>query len=100
MGLKTERGEDERLRQAQSKGRKKNPVSSPALPGKGQPFLPKSGYAHDTPNKTLFLLCLKQLRLVSVPCNQSPDQLKYQSGVVFVEGVMGVEEVQSVTEWI
>lgn len=56
------------------------------------------GYALDTPNKTLFLLCLKQLRLVSVPCNQSPDQLKYQSGDV--EGVMGAEEGRSVTEWI
>lgn len=73
-------------------------MSSPALPGKGQPLPPKSGHAHDTPNKTLFLLCLKQLRLVSVPCN--PDRLKYQSGDVSVEGVMGVEEVRSVTEWI
>lgn len=53
-------------------------MSSPALPGKGEPFLPQPGCTHDTPNKTPSLLCLEQLRLVSVPCNQSPDQHKSQ----------------------
>lgn len=60
-------------------------------------LLPESGCTHET----VFLLCFKQLRLVSIPCNQNADQRKSRNvGTSLGEGSWTSEEMQNSMGWI